>query len=121
MNNSGTQGLNIESPGEQVIFYWPGGQKMGVYCVGWSSDRSQLAITASEEKVYSKAGLVAKRLLQLTQRWTGLVTDFTADRLQSKGNGSNYYPYGESRGAAGDDREQIATYTREPGRGWIME
>lgn len=71
VNNSGTQGLNIESPGEQVIFYSPGGQKMGVYCVGWSSDRSQLAITASEENVYFGARLVAKRLIQLTQGWTG--------------------------------------------------
>ena len=117
VNNSGVQGLNIESPGEQVIFYSPGGQKMGVYCMGWSSDRSQLAITASEENVYFGARLVAKRLIQTTQLWTGLVSDFTTDRLQSKGNGSSYYPYGESRGGGGDDREQFATYTRDAGTG----
>jgi RHS repeat-associated protein len=34
--------------------------------------------------------------------------------LQSKGNGSNYYPYGESKSStAGDDREGFATYTRD--------
>ena len=81
VNNSGVQGLNIESPGEQVIFYSPDVQKMGVYFTGWSSDRSQLAITASEENVYFGARLVAKRLIQLTQGWNGLVTDFTTDRL----------------------------------------
>ena len=115
VNNRGVQALNAESPGEQVIFHSPGGQKMGVYCLGWSPDRSQLAITASEENVYFGARLAAKRLIQTTQWWTGLVSDFTADRLQSKGNGSNYYPYGESRGAAGDVREQFATYTRDAG------
>jgi len=43
-----------------------------------------------------------------------VVSAFTADRLQSKGNGSNYYPYGESKtSTAGDDREGFATYTRD--------
>jgi len=45
---------------------------------------------------------------------SGVVSAFTADRLQSKGNGSNYYPYGESKtSTAGDDREGFATYTRD--------
>ena len=45
---------------------------------------------------------------------SSLVTDFTTDRLQSKGDGSRFYPYGESKtGASGDDREQFATYTRD--------
>jgi RHS repeat-associated protein len=39
---------------------------------------------------------------------------FITDRLHSKGDGSAFYPYGESKtGAAGDDREQFATYTRD--------
>jgi RHS repeat-associated protein len=58
--------------------------------------------------------LVGKRLIAVTGTNSGLVSAFTADRLQSKGNGSNYYPYGESKtSTAGDDREGFATYTRD--------
>jgi RHS repeat-associated protein len=43
---------------------------------------------------------------------------FITDRLHSKGDGSAFYPYGESKtGAAGDDREQFATYTRDQSSG----
>ncbi len=90
---------------------------MGVYCVGWSASGDYGVITASEEHVYMGARLVGKRIY--SQNWSsGTVSEFTADRLQSKGNGSNYYPYGESKtGAAGDDREGFATYTRDGGTG----
>jgi RHS repeat-associated protein len=75
-------------------------------------------VTASEENVYYGGRLVAKRTGVQTQFSTGLVTDFTMDRLHSKGDGSKFYPYGESRtSAAGDDREQFATYTRDQGTG----
>jgi RHS repeat-associated protein len=43
---------------------------------------------------------------------------FITDRLHSKGDGSAFYPYGESKtGAAGDDGEQFATYTRDQSSG----
>ena len=85
--------------------------------MGWSASGDYNVITASEEHVYMGARLVGKRIY--LQNWSsGQVSEFTADRLQSKGNGSNYYPYGESKtGAAGDDREQFATYTRDAGTG----
>ncbi|WP_031496577.1 RHS repeat-associated core domain-containing protein [Bryobacter aggregatus] len=101
------------SPGEQVIFYSPGGQKMGVYCV--SPSNVGILITAHEENVYFGARLVGKRIYQ---NGVTTVSAFTSDRLQSKGNGSAFYPYGESKtGAAGDDKEQFATYTRDAGTG----
>ncbi|MCX6611877.1 MAG: RHS repeat-associated core domain-containing protein, partial [Acidobacteria bacterium] len=99
---------------EQVIFYSPGGQKMGSYCLRFSQNLQYFAVSASEENVYYGGRLVGKRLLSVTNSNNGLVSDFTADRLQSKGNGSNYYPYGESKpSTAGDDREGFATYTRD--------
>ena len=118
VDNNGTVGASqFEMAGEQVIFYSPGGQKMGVYCVDWSASGVYGLITASEEHVYMGARLVGKRIYAQNS-WTGQVSDFTADRLQSKGNGSNYYPYGESKSAAaGDDREGFATYTRDGGTG----
>ena len=73
---------------------------MGVYCVGWSGDGNSSAIMASEENIEFGARLVAKRTIAGSYMGSATVRDFTADRLQSKGNGSNYYPYGESRGRA---------------------
>jgi len=71
-------------------------------------------VTSSEENVYYGGRLVGKRLVSVTNSNNGLVSDFTADRLQSKGNGSTYYPYGESKtSTSGDDREGFATYTRD--------
>jgi RHS repeat-associated protein len=103
-----------EGTSEQVILYSPGGQKMGAYCVIFSPNLQYSAVTASEENVYYGGRLVGKRLVSVTGSNNGLVSAFTADRLQSKGNGSNYYPYGESKNStAGDDREGFATYTRD--------
>ncbi|MCX6614254.1 MAG: RHS repeat-associated core domain-containing protein, partial [Acidobacteria bacterium] len=103
-----------EGATEQVILYSPGGQKMGAYCLSFSANLQYFAVTASEENVYYGGRLVGKRLVSVTNSNNGLVSDFTADRLQSKGNGSNYYPYGESKtSTAGDDREGFATYTRD--------
>jgi RHS repeat-associated protein len=103
-----------EGTQEQVILYSPGGQKMGAYCVIFSPNLQYFAVTASEENVYYGGRLVGKRLVSVTGSNNGLVSAFTADRLQSKGNGSNYYPYGESKNStAGDDREGFATYTRD--------
>ncbi len=111
-----------EYPTEQVIFYSPSGQKMGVYCLSFTVTQptpnypwpnSYYAVTASEENVYYGGRLVGKRMIAASNG-SSLVTDFTADRLQSKGDGSRFYPYGESKtGASGDDREQFATYTRD--------
>jgi len=103
-----------EWPTEQVILYSPGGQKMGAYCLGFSPNMQYIAVTASEENVYYGGRMVGKRIAALSVANSGLVSAFTADRLQSKGNGSNYYPYGESKtSTAGDDREGFATYTRD--------
>ncbi len=103
-----------EGATEQVILYSPGGQKMGAYCLSFSANLQYFAVTASEENVYYGGRLVGKRLVSVTNSNNGLVSDFTADRLQSKGNGSNYYPYGESNTSnSGDDREGFATYTRD--------
>jgi RHS repeat-associated protein len=103
-----------EGPTEQLILYSPGGQKMGAYCVGFSPNMQYFAVTASEENVYYGGRLVGKRIAALSVANSGVVSAFTADRLQSKGNGSNYYPYGESKSStAGDDREAFATYTRD--------
>jgi len=102
-----------EGATEQVIFYSPGGQKIGAYCLSFSGNMQYFAVSASEENVYYGRRLAAKRLIALSIN-SGTVSDFTADRLQSKGNGSNYYPYGESKtSTAGDDREGFATYTRD--------
>ncbi len=111
-----------EYPTEQVVFYSPGGQKMGVYCLSFTVTQptpnypwpnSYYAVTASEENVYYGGRLVGKRMIAASNG-SSLVTDFTTDRLQSKGDGSRFYPYGESKtGASGDDREQFATYTRD--------
>ena len=60
---------------------------------------------------------MAKRTIAGSYMGSATVRDFTADRLQSKGNGSSYYPYGESRGASADDKEQFATYMRDAGTG----
>ena len=95
---------------------------MGVYCVAFAVQSiyppvNYVAVTASEENVYFGGRLVGKRAPG-NYVGTGVVSDFTADRLQSKGDGSKFYPYGESRtGAAGDDKEQFATYTRDAGTG----
>jgi RHS repeat-associated protein len=103
-----------EGPTEQLILYSPGGQKMGAYCVGFSPNMQYFAVTASEENVYYGGRLVGKRIAALSVANSGVVSAFTADRLQSKGNGSNYYPYGESKtSTSGDDREGFATYTRD--------
>ncbi|MCX6612097.1 MAG: RHS repeat-associated core domain-containing protein, partial [Acidobacteria bacterium] len=103
-----------EGATEQVILYSPGGQKMGAYCLSFSANLQYFAVTASEENVLYGGRVVGKRLVSVTNSNNGLVSDFTADRLQSKGNGSNYYPYGESKtSTAGDDREGFATYTRD--------
>jgi len=103
---------------EQVILYSPGGQKMGVYCMEFSPNMQYYAVSASEENVFYGGRLVAKRALGLNPS-VGTVSDFTADRLQSKGDGSRFYPYGESKtSAAGDDREQFATYTRDEKSGF---
>jgi len=103
-----------EGPTEQPILYSPGGQKMGAYCLGFSPNMQHFAVTASEENVYYGGRLVGKRMAVSSVANTGVVSAFTADRLQSKGNGSNYYPYGESKtSTAGDDREGFATYTRD--------
>jgi RHS repeat-associated protein len=68
--------------------------------------------TASEENVYWGSRLVAKRI------GVSAMGHFITDRLHSKGDGSAFYPYGESKtGAAGDDREQFATYTRDQSSG----
>ena len=100
--------------GELLTFYSPGGEKMGVYCFKFSPNFLQAGVTASEENVYFGGRLVGKRVLSQSGIDTGLVGAFTSDRLQSRGNGSRYYPYGKSKtGAAGDDREQFATYTRD--------
>jgi RHS repeat-associated protein len=107
-----------EGATEQVILYSPGGQKMGAYCLSFSPNLQYFAVTASEENVFYGGRLVGKRLVSVTNSNNGLVSDFTADRLQSKGNGSNYYPYGESKNStAGDDREGFATYTRDENSG----
>jgi RHS repeat-associated protein len=91
---------------------------MGVYCVTSSADGFFQVITASEENVYYGGRLVAKRTGVHTAFSNGQVGDFTMDRLHSKGDGSKFYPYGESRtSAAGDDKEQFATYTRDQGTG----
>jgi RHS repeat-associated protein len=83
-----------------------------------SADGGGQVITASEENVYYGGRLVAKRAGLQTAFSNGQVSDFTMDRLHSKGDGSKFYPYGESRtSAAGDDREQFATYTRDQGTG----
>jgi RHS repeat-associated protein len=111
LNGYGNTG---EGPTEQLILYSPGGQKMGAYCVGFSPNMQYFAVTASEENVYYGGRLVGKRIAALSVANSGVVSAFTADRLQSKGNGSNYYPYGESKSStAGDDREGFATYTRD--------
>ncbi len=103
-----------EGATEHVILYSPGGQKMGAYCLSFSANLQYFAVTASEENVFYGGRLVGKRLVSVTNSNNGLVSDFTADRLQSKGNGSNYYPYGESKtSTSGDDREGFATYTRD--------
>jgi RHS repeat-associated protein len=117
--NNVLQFATAEGNAEQVIFYGLDGRKMGVYCVVASTEPAlPLVVTASEENVYYGGRLVAKRTGVQTQFSTGLVTDFTMDRLHSKGDGSKFYPYGESRtSAAGDDREQFATYTRDQGTG----
>jgi len=107
-----------EAAREQLVFYSPGGQKMGVYGLNPSQRGQYVAITASEENVFYGGRLVGKRLVIVSGTGSGLVSDFTADRLQSKGDGSRFYPYGESKtGVAGDDREQFATYTRDGGSG----
>ncbi len=103
-----------EGQTEQVILYSPGGQKMGAYCLSFSPNLKYFAVTASEENVYYGGRLVGKRMAALSVANSGVVSAFTADRLQSKGNGSNYYPYGESKtSTSGDDREGFATYTRD--------
>jgi RHS repeat-associated protein len=108
----------FEVNAEQVIFYGLDGRKMGVYCVTSSPDGGFQVITASEENVYYGGRLVGKRTGVHTAFSNGQVGDFTMDRLHSKGDGSKFYPYGESRtSAAGDDREQFATYTRDQGTG----
>jgi len=103
-----------EAAREQLVFYSPGGQKMGGYGFNPSKSGQYVAITASEENVFYGGRLVGKRLVMVSGTGSGLGSDFTADRLQSKGDGSRFYPYGESKtGVAGDDREQFATYTRD--------
>jgi RHS repeat-associated protein len=92
----------------QYILYSPAGQKLGVYCLNFSSSGQYNVWTASEENVYWGSRLVGKR------SGAGAMGHFITDRLHSKGDGSAFYPYGESKtGAAGDDREQFATYTRD--------
>ncbi|WP_162180005.1 RHS repeat-associated core domain-containing protein [Bryobacter aggregatus] len=114
-NDGNIQSGGGEGQSDQLIFYSPGGQKMGVYCVSYASIPNILVVTAHEENVYFGARLVGKRIYQYG---VTTVSAFTSDRLQSKGNGSAFYPYGESKtGAAGDDKEQFATYTRDAGTG----
>jgi RHS repeat-associated protein len=115
-NNNTVSFAPFEVNAEQVIFYGLDGRKMGVYCVTSSPDGFFQVITASEENVYYGGRLVAKRTGVHTAFSNGQVSDFTMDRLHSKGDGSKFYPYGESRaGVAGNDQEQFATYTRDAG------
>ncbi len=50
-------------------------------------------MTASEENVYFGGRLVGKWILSQSGIGNGLVSDFTADRVQSKGNGSIDHSY----------------------------
>lgn len=111
-NNQGLSwnpGTGVQS---QYILYSPAGQKLGVYCLRFSPNGHYNVWTASEENVYWGSRLVGKRI------GISAMSHFITDRLHSKGDGSAYYPYGESKmGAAGDDREQFATYTRDQSSG----
>ncbi|MFO0339215.1 MAG: RHS repeat-associated core domain-containing protein [Acidobacteriota bacterium] len=91
-----------------LTFYSPSGQKLGTYSFAIHDDLYTRAL-ACEENIYFGSRLAAKA--------TGAspsLSSFTTDRLHSKGNGSQFFPYGESRSSSpGDDRENFATYSRD--------
>ncbi|MDX2269259.1 MAG: RHS repeat-associated core domain-containing protein [Bryobacter sp.] len=89
-----------------LTFYSVFGQKLGEYCPSPEPNIPLGPLVMSEE-VYFGGRKVAK--------WDGYgnLAPLTTDRLHSKGDGSTFFPYGETKSGTAITGDSVATYSRD--------
>ena len=100
-------GPEDELSAEEVTFYGPGGERMGVYRRSiWHDPYSIGGFGGQQAQVWFGGKLIQASGQRVVQDRLGTVTVQGTERMR-------YWPYGEERGTATQKRQKWATYWRD--------